>query len=98
MKFEVGFCECPYCKEDRIQVILEDYNDFINASIECSDCGYHEDISLYCYDIMQLLEYNVDDFVKNEECDWDEERRQEFLEYKRAWEYCHKKPYFERSL
>ena len=41
--------ECPKCKNKSKNFIIKEYDDFIGTGviIECSDCGYHEDITPY---------------------------------------------------
>ncbi len=107
MRFELKGEQCPYCNEDRMQGIIEEYDNLIFVTVECSDCGYSYYLDLGSdffthiinlikdTDRVAILDYGIP--LENENDIWNYDRELKFQEYKRAWEQMYNKPYFKRS-
>ena len=107
MKFELKGERCPYCNEDRMQGIIEEYDNLIFVTAECSDCGYsyyldlNSDFFTHIIDLVKdtdriiVRDYGIP--LENENDIWNYDRELKFQEYKRAWEQMYNKPYFKRS-
>lgn len=90
-----------------MQGIVEEYDNLIFVTAECSDCGYS-----YYLDLNSDFFTHIINLVKDTDriivCDygipledkddiWNHDRELKFQEYKRAWEQMYNKPYFKRS-
>lgn len=90
-----------------MQGLVEEYNNLIFVTVECSDCGYSyyldldSDFFIHIINLVKdtdrvvTLDYGIP--LENESDIWNHERELKFQEYKRVWEQIYIKPYFKRD-